>query len=117
MSESELIATWRGYMARSAAGLHLADAAHPLQIFIGTSDQGAPKVVIRTGARPAKPNLSNVVLVERYADKGGKWNLSFTLQDRKFDEVFLRLADDVHARSAAAPSEQAALDRIGVVFD
>jgi hypothetical protein len=117
MSETELIATWRGYMAGSAAGLHLADARHPLQLFIGTTDQGAPRVVIRTGARPTKPNLSNVVLVERYEDKGGKWNLSFTLQDRKFDEVFLRLADDVHARSAAAPNEQAALDRVGVVFD
>lgn len=117
MSETELIATWRGYMAGSAAGLHLADARHPLQLFIGTTDQGAPRVVIRTGARPTKPTLSNVVLVERYEDKSGKWNLSFTLQDRKFDEVFLRLADDVHARSAAAPNEQAALDRVGVVFD
>jgi Putative PD-(D/E)XK family member, (DUF4420) len=117
MSETELIATWRGYMAGSTAGLHLADPGHPLQLFIGTTDQGAPRVVIRTGARPTKPNLSNVVLVERYEDKGGKWNLSFTLQDRKFDEVFLRLADDVHARSAAAPNEQAALDRVRVVFD
>ena len=103
MSETELIATWRGYMAGSAAGLYLADAGHPLQLFIGTTDQGAPRVVIRTGARPMKPTLSNVVLVERYEDKGGKWNLSFTLQDRKFDEVFLRLADNVYARSAARP--------------
>ena len=117
MSETQLLATWRGYMARRAAGLHLADSGHPLQLFIGTTDQGAPRMVIRTGTRPTKPTLSNVVLVERYEDKGGKWNLSFTLQDRKFDEVFLRLADDVHARSAVAPNEQAALDRVGVVFD
>jgi hypothetical protein len=117
MSETQLIATWRGYMAGSAAGLHLADAGHPLQLFIGATDQGAPRLVIRTGVRPTKPALSNVVLVERFEDNGGKWNLSFTLQDRKFDEVFLRLADDVHARSAAAPNEQAALDRVGVVFD
>jgi hypothetical protein len=117
MSKTQLIATWRGYIAESAAGLHLADAGHPLQLFIGTTDQGAPRVVIRTAARPTKPALSDVVLVERYADKGGKWNLSFTLQDRKFDEVFLRLADDVHVRSATAPNEQAALDRVNVVFD
>lgn len=117
MSETQLIATWRGYMTGSAAGLHLADAGHPLQLFIGTTDQGAPRLVIRTGARPTKPTLSNVVLVERYEDKGGKWNLSFTLQDRKFDEVFLRLADDVYARSAAAPNERSALDRVSVVFD
>ena len=48
-------------------------------------------MVIRTAAKPTKPTLSNVVLVERYEDQVGKWNLSFTLQDRKFDEVFLRL--------------------------
>ena len=117
MSESQLIANWRVYMAGRTAGLHLADAGHPLQLFIGTTDLGAPRVVIRTDGRPTKPTLSNVVLVERYEDKGGKWNLSFTLQDRKFDEVFLRLADDVHARSATAPNEQAALDKVGVVFD
>jgi Putative PD-(D/E)XK family member, (DUF4420) len=117
MSETQFIATWRNYMAGRAAGLHLADAGHPLQLFIGTTDQGALRLVIRTSARPTKPTLSNVVLVERYEDRGGKWNLSFTLQNPKFDEVFLRLTDDVHARSAAASSEQAALDTVGVVFD
>lgn len=117
MSETQLIAAWRSYLAGRAAGLHLADTGHPLQFFIGTTDQGVPRLVIRTRAKPMKPGLSDVVLVERYEDKSGKWNLSFTLQDRKFDEVFLRIADDVHARSATAPNEQAALDRVGVVFD
>ncbi|KQW47604.1 hypothetical protein ASC77_14265 [Nocardioides sp. Root1257] len=117
MSDTQLITSWRGYLAGGTAGLHLYDSVHPLQIFIGTTDAGAPRMVVRTQTKPVKPILSNVVLVERYEDKSGKWNLSFTLQDRKFDEVFLRLADDVHARSSSAANEPMALDRVGVVFD
>lgn len=117
MSDTQLITSWRGYLASGTAGLHLYDPVHPLQIFIGTTDSGAPRMVVRTQTKPVKPMLSNVVLVERYEDRSGKWNLSFTLQDRKFDEVFLRLADDVHGRSAPSASESSALDRVGVVFD
>ena len=35
-----------------------------------------PRLVIRSSAKPAKPTLSNVVLVERHEDQAGKWNLS-----------------------------------------
>lgn len=117
MSDAQLLGEWRGHLSAGGPGLHLADAAHPLQIFIGATDSGAPRMVLRTSVKPAKPSLSNVVLVERYEDKVGRWNLSFTLQDRKFDEVFLRLADHLHARSASSPNEQTALDRVGIVFD
>lgn len=117
MSSAELLAAWREHLNGSGAGLHLADSDHPLQIFVGATDVGTPRMVLRTTLKPAKPSLSNVVLIERYEDKSGKWNLSFTLQDRKFTEVFLRLADDLHARSASSSNEQTALDRVGVVFD
>ncbi len=112
-----LIDVWRGYLTSSDHGLHLADAGHPLEIFVGTTEAGAARMVIRSEAKPPRPQLSDVVLVERRQDAGNKWNLVFTLQDRKFDEVLLRLADDVHARSARASSEAAALDRVGVVID
>lgn len=117
MSNAQLLGEWRSHLQSGGMGLHLVDPDHPLQIFIGATDTGAPRMVLRTFLKPPKPTLSNVVLVERYADKSGKWNLSFTLQDRKFDEVFLRLADDLHARSAPSPNEQTALDRVGSVFD
>lgn len=117
MSNAQLLAAWRQHLSGGGAGLHLADSDHPLQVFIGATDAGSPRMVLRTSLKPTKPSLSSVVLVERYEDKVGKWNLSFTLQDKKFSEVFLRLADDVHARSVAAPNEQTALDRVGIVFD
>lgn len=117
MTNAQLIDVWRGYLESGRPGLHLADPAHPLQIFVGTTDSGAPRLVIRSVAKPTKPTLSNIVLVERHEDQGAKWNLVLTLQDRKFDEVFLRLADDVHARSAGSPNETTALDRVGAVID
>jgi hypothetical protein len=117
MTESDLITTWRQHLAAASAGLHLADASHPLQIFIGRTDLAAPRMVIRTSTKPVKPVLSNLVVVERYEDQSGKWNISFTLQDLKFSEVFLRLVDDLHARSAKAANEQVALDHVNVVID
>lgn len=117
MGDARLLAAWRRHLNDGSAGLHLADAAHPLQLFIGATDQGAPRMVIRTSAKAPKPALSNIVHVERYRDNAGKWNLSFTLQDRKFDEVFLRLADDIHARSASMPNEPSALDSVAQVLE
>ncbi|WP_370287784.1 PD-(D/E)XK motif protein [Nocardioides sp.] len=117
MTEVSLAAIWREHLLSPDSGLHLADPSHPLQIFVGKTDQAAPRMVIRSVARPARPALSEIVLVERYQDGSGKWNLRFTLQNRAFNEVFLRLADHVHASSAKAPSEEAALDRVLVVLD
>lgn len=117
MTESLLIETWRAHLKGPDPGFHLVDAGHVLQIFVGKTDQGAPRMVIRSTVKGAKPNLSSVVLVERYEDQGGKWNLSFALQDTKFTEVFLRLADDLHIRTAQAPNETAALDRVSLIID
>jgi len=117
MAESTLITIWRRELASPTGGLHLADAVHPLQFFIGKTDQSAPRMVVRTSSKASLPVLSDVVLVERYEDQSGKWNLGLTLQDPRFSEVFLRLVDDVHARSASASNERVALDRVSVVFD
>ena len=117
MTESSLIGAWRKYLSSSAAGLHLVDSLHPLQFYIGRTDLGLPRVVIRSTAMPRMLTLSEVVLVERFQDESGKWNFSFTLQDSEFAEVFLRLADDMHARSAEAMNERVAIDRVSVVID
>lgn len=116
MTESQLIDAWRAYLNAPAHGMHLVNHAHVLQVFVGRTEQGAPRMVIRSEAKPAMPALSSLVLVERYQDGAGKWNLSFTLQDAKFTEVFLRLADDVHGRSARAPNEAVALDKVSTVI-
>ena len=117
MTESDLITAWRQHLAavrRRATSrrrelirsdLHRQDRA-------GLTARGR-----QYQPKPTKPTLSNLVLVERYEDQAGKWNLSFTLQDRKFDEVFLRLTDDVHARSPMRRNEHVALDRVSIVFE
>lgn len=117
MSESTLIEAWRSYLSAPVHGMHLADHPQALQFFVGKTEQGAPRLVIRSAAKPVKPALSSLVLVERYPDAAGRWNLSFTLQDAKFTEVFLRLADDLHSRSALASSESVALDRVATAID
>ena len=117
MSDSSLINCWREHLASTAAGLHLFDTGHPLQFFIGKTEAGRPRLVIRSSAKPPMVTLSDVVLVERFEDQSGKWNFSFTIQDQKFDEVFLRLADDMHGRSSEAPNERVGIDRVGVVID
>lgn len=116
MTES-LISTWRVLNPQPGAGLHLVDTNHPLEFYVGRTDLGRPRLVIRGATKPQMLSLAGVVLVERFEDQGGKWNLSFTLQDGKFEEVFLRLADDMHARSASAPNEKVAADRVSAVVD
>lgn len=117
MSESALLTGWRQHLAGAEGGLHLADSTHPLQFFVGKSGDDAPRVVVRSTDKPVKPTLSDLVLVERYEDQSGKWNLSLTLQDLQFNEVFLRLTDDLHARSAGAPNPSVALDRLNSALD
>jgi len=117
MNDSALISLWRKHGVSLGAGLSLVDSGHPLEFYLGRTEEGRPRVVIRTKEKPAALSLSNVVRAERYVDESGKWNIDLTVQDKKFDEVFLRLVDDVHTRSATAPNERVAIDRVGVVID
>lgn len=107
-----LIDSWRQYLASPVAGMHSVGDTHPLHFFVGKTEADRPRVVIRSDERPPILNLSDAVLIDRFQDQSGRWNLSFTVQDGKFDEVFLRLADDLHARSAAAANQTIALDRV-----
>lgn len=117
MTDTALIELWRSVLAEGDPGLHLVDPSHTLQVFVGASDLGAPRLVIRSLAKPSTPTLSDVVQVDRYEDKGGKWNLVFTLQDQRFREVFFRLSDDICARTASAVNENTALDCVAVVVE
>lgn len=110
-----LILTWRAHSHSS--GMHLVDSNHPLQFFVGRDDAGHARVVVRGPVKPQRPQLSGLVIVDRFEDQSGKWNLTLALQDPKFEEVFVRLADDLHARTAAAPNETIAIDRVISVID
>lgn len=117
MTESQFVAKWRQQLAAQISGLHLVSAQHPLQLFTGCSDAGEARLVIRAKSKPPKPALANVVTVERFEDQAGTWNLSLSLQDKRFLEVFLRLTDDLHGRTASANSEASALRLLGDVID
>ena len=114
MSES-LLSTWRSHS--NGPGMHLVGSDHPLQFFIGRDESGHARVVIRGSVKPQKPSLSGLVHIDRFEDQSAMWNLSLVLQDPKFEEVFLRLVDDMHARTANAPNQTIATDRVTGVID
>jgi hypothetical protein len=114
MSDS-LIRTWRERV--TGAGMSMVGGPHPLQFFVGRDENGHARVVIRGPIKPQRPGLSGLVLVDRFEDQSGQWNLSLTLQDSRFEEVFLRLADDMHARTATAANETIAITRVARVID
>ena len=117
MSESEFLAEWRSQLESGQSGLHLVGLVHPLDIFVGSNDVGNPKVTLQTKAKPQEPVLSGIVLVDRRQGTQGYWHLTLTLQDMRFKEVFLRLADDVFTRSESAGTEEQALRTVHGVFD
>lgn len=114
MSES-LLNTWRNQT--NGPGMHLVGSNHPLQFFVGRDESGHARVVIRGSVKPQMPNISGLVHIERFEDQARKWNLSLVLQVSKFEEVFLRLVDDMHSRTATAPNEAIATDRVSIVID
>jgi hypothetical protein len=97
--------------------MHLVHSDHPLQFFVGRDDAGHARVVIRGTVKPQRPHLSGLVVVDRFEDQSGKWNLTLALQDAKFEEVFVRLADHLHARTASAPNEAHATDQVSSVIE
>jgi len=117
MSESEFLAVWRKDLALGNLGLRLADANHPLEIFVGVSDLGKPRLSITSHEKPKEPLLSKLVLVDRFQGKADQWHLTMTLQDPRFTEVFLKLCDDLVVRSGHAASETEGLRLADKVLD
>ena len=117
MTSRCLADTFHELILENKSGLHLVDADHPLRFYVGRSEIGQLRVVIRSELKPRLLTLSDVVHVDRFTDESGKWNLALTVQDRKFDEVFIRLADDMHSRSAQGSDERSALVVTGTVLD
>lgn len=117
MSDAESFEkTWRADLAAGNLGVQLVDVGHPLEIYVGASDLGAPRLQLRSKSRPRVPKLSEVVVADR-ASHGEAWLVTLTLQEKRFTEVFIRLASDVISRSRSAPNEQEALAIVDLVFD
>lgn len=110
------LSQWRADLKAGILGVQLVDVYHPLEIYVGASDLGNARLQIRSQVKPKQPSLSNVVLVER-SQVGDAWLLTMTLQDDRFTEVFLRLADHVATRSRAAASPSEAWHHVDDVFD
>ena len=63
MSESTLIEAWRSYLSAPVHGMHLADHPQALQFFAGKTEQGAPRFVIRSEAKPVKRRFGQVAYI------------------------------------------------------
>ncbi|GGB18842.1 hypothetical protein GCM10011492_05880 [Flexivirga endophytica] len=116
MSESELLARWRADLSTGLLGVQLVDVDHPLEIYVGASDLGAPRIQVRSRLRPHVPELSDIVVVDR-VHKNDRWILTLTLVDAHFSEVFLRLSAHMVSRSRSGGDEARAWAAVDAVFD
>lgn len=102
---------WKVLLATPGSGKKEVDADHPLRLVYGATDNGEALFFSITETKPGLPDLSSVVEVERGVRKiDGKWTLSLTLRDARFQEVFMRLCEDLARRSATAISEPQAMN-------
>lgn len=107
---------WRESLDAGEQGVQLVEVNHPLEIYCGASDLGSARLMIRSDLKPQLPHLADVVVIDRQP-QGEKWILSLTLQDRRFLEVFIRLAVHVVERTRSASTEESALEVMTTVFD
>ncbi len=108
-----IVADWRGIIEREVPGDREVDSSHPLRIVYGIDDLGFPRFMVITKYRPTAPSLSSSVRIDigrRSLDKN--WTLALTLLDRRLDEVFLRLCDDLARRTSHVSSERRALTEL-----
>ena len=105
------VGSWNALLAAPGSGKKEVDVDHPLRLVYGATDKGEALFFSITETKPGLPDLSNVVEVERGVRKiDGKWTLSLTLKDARFQEVFMRLCEDLARRSAIAVSELQAMN-------
>lgn len=116
MTEQAFLQAWRADISAGIAGVQLVDVDHPLEVYVGTSDLGAPRLQVRSAFKPQVPELSDIVVVDR-VQSGDSWILTLTLGDHRFLEVFLRLAAHLVSRSSAAGTEAHAWTAVDAVFD
>lgn len=116
MSEATFLKRWRADLVSGEIGVQLADVEHPLEVYVGASDLGQPRLQVRSPLKPMVPSLSDIVLVDR-RKSGDSWLLSLTLQDSRFTEVFMRLVAHAVAASRAAESEEKAWAAVGLILD
>lgn len=116
MSDLDSENSWLGDLAHGTTGVKLVEVDHPLEIYVGADDAGRAKLQIRTGEQPKIPPLSELVVVDRMKTHDS-WLLSLTLQDPRFNEVFVRLTSHLVDRSRVTKTEAAALDALSQVFD
>lgn len=107
MNEVAVVRDWRTRLKNGQTGVVLADAHHPLEIYVGANDSADPLVQIRSSIKPQLPELSSYVLVSRTED-ASHWVLTMSLQDRRFTEVFLHLVGHIVSASRVDPTSQAA---------
>lgn len=115
-SEAAFLSDWRLRLQNGQCGVVLADAHHPLEVYLGASDVGHPLVQIRSNIKPQLPELSEHVVVSR-TETSPHWLLTLSLQDHQFTEVFLHLVAHLISASRGDVTPQAAWLTVSGVLD
>lgn len=116
MSEHLFLADWKARLSAGHSGVVLVEAGHPLEIYVGASDDGHPLTQIRSKVTPPLSEISELILVTR-SQRGEYWLLSLSLQDARFTDVFLRLVAHLVKASRSDASAEAAWKSVATVLN
>lgn len=84
------------------------DESHPLDIFIGYSDEGNPTLLISVSGKNTTIQSSQAIDVKTYIKNKGQLRIVFTLLDRDKETIFYKLCEDI-IESSKNINEQKAL--------
>lgn len=115
MPEGNFTENWRVDLHHGVMGVQLAEVDHPLEIYVGSSDLGRPRLQIRSHTEAHMPELSDLILVDR-ARFGNIHTFTLTLVDDAYVNVFMVLAEDIIRRTRDAQDETSALDRAAAIL-
>lgn len=110
--DPDLAAKWRQLVSTRSVGLTLASPDHPIDPFYGCDETGRARLAFISEIKPPLPDVSGALRVTRAQRRDGRWVLSFTLEDARISDVFVRFGTDLIYRSADAPQVEAAFDRL-----
>lgn len=116
MSDHSFTEKWRWDLQSGIPGVQLVEVEHPLEVYVGSSDLGRPRLQIRSSDTPKMPQLSDLILVDQQYSHGVH-TFTMTLVDDTYLSVFMVLAADMITRTRSAQNETQALEQAATILE
>lgn len=108
---------WITQVQKGLASLRELDDKCPTRLVYGADYLGRLTFGFITKSIPDMPKLSDAVSVERGVRHDSSWILLLRLDDRHFQDVFVRLCDDIYQAVRQIPNETAGMQRAYTVLE